>query len=106
MRPGDEEIQAAIAAEVPAMEDLLVRLVEAPTLLGAEAPGQEIMREAFAELGLSPFDVPMDAGTLRSHPGASPFSWDIRGKANVIADWEPAEKPTGARWCSTGTSTS
>ena len=95
MRPADDEIQAAIAAEAPAMEDLLVRLVEAPTLLGAEAPGQQIMREAFAELGLSPFDVPMDAETLRSHPGASPFSWDVGGKANVVADWEPAGEADG-----------
>ena len=33
------------------MEDLLVRLVEAPTLLGDEAPGQAVMREAFAGPG-------------------------------------------------------
>jgi hypothetical protein len=35
----DEEILAAVAAERPAMEELLVRLVEAPTLLGDEARG-------------------------------------------------------------------
>jgi acetylornithine deacetylase len=95
VRPGDDEIQAAIAAEAPAMEKLLVRLVEAPTLLGAEARGQEIMREAFAELGLSPVDIPLDADALRSHPGASPFSWDVAGKTNVVADWEPAAEAEG-----------
>jgi acetylornithine deacetylase len=95
VRPTDNEIQAAIAAEAPAMEDLLVRLVEAPTLLGDEAPGQQIMRQAFAELGLSPFDVPMDAEKLRAHPGAAPFSWEVSGKTNVVADWEPAEPADG-----------
>jgi acetylornithine deacetylase len=77
------------------MEDLLVRLVDAPTLLGDEAAGQEIMRAALAELGLSPYDVPMDAEALRAHPGAAPFSWDVTGKTNVVADWEPAEPADG-----------
>jgi acetylornithine deacetylase len=95
VRPGDDEIKAAIAAEAPAMEALLVRLVEAPTLLGAEEPGQQIMREAFRELGLAPVDVPIDREALRSHPGAAPFSWDVTGKANVVADWEPAAQADG-----------
>jgi acetylornithine deacetylase len=95
VKPADDEISAAIAAEAPAMEDLLARLVEAPTLLGAEAAGQQIMRAAFAELGLAPFDVPLDAEALRAHPGASAFSWDVSAKANVVADWEPAEPADG-----------
>ncbi len=95
MRPGDDEIATAIAAEAPAMEDLLARLVEAPTLLGAESPGQEIMRAAFDEMGLEPFDVPMDAEALRAHPGASAFSWDVSAKANVVADWQPVEPADG-----------
>ena len=86
----------AIAAEGPAMEDLLVRLVEAPTLLGDEAPGQAIMREAFADLGLDPVDVPLDPEALHGHPGASPFSWEVEGKASVVAAWEPTG-PAGGR---------
>jgi acetylornithine deacetylase len=86
----DAEILAAVAAEEAAMLDLLSELVAAPTLLGDEAPGQAIMRRAFAELGLEPFDVPLDGGALDDHPGASPFSWDVAGKVNVLADWEPA----------------
>ena len=78
------------------MEDLLVRLVEAPTLLGDEAPGQAIMREAFADLGLDPVDVPLDPEALHGHPGASPFSWEVEGKASVVAAWEPAG-PAGGR---------
>ena len=51
------------------MEALLAELVAAPTLLGAEAAGQAVMRRAFAELGLEPFDVPLDAGRARAaHP--------------------------------------
>ena len=79
--PGvDAEILAAVAAEEAAMIALLSDLVEAPTLLGAEAPGQDIMRRAFAELGLEVGDVPLDGAALESHQGASPFSWDVAGK--------------------------
>ena len=89
------DILAAIAAERPAMEDLLFRLVEAPTLLGDEAPGQAVMREAFAGLGLEPVDVPLDPEALRDHPGASRFSWDVDGKASVVAAWEPVGPSDG-----------
>jgi acetylornithine deacetylase len=83
----DAEILAAVEAEEPAMVDLLAELVAAPTLLGAEASGQAIMRRAFTDLGLEPFDVPLDPAALTGHPGAAPFSWDVAGKANVLADW-------------------
>jgi acetylornithine deacetylase len=86
----DAEILAAVAAEEAAMLALLTELVAAPTLLGDEAPGQAIMRGAFADLGLEPFDVPVDPAALEGHPGASPFSWDLAGKSNVLANWEPA----------------
>jgi acetylornithine deacetylase len=85
----DGEIMAAVAAEQPAMVDLLAELVEAPTLLGREAPGQAIMRRAFVDLGLEPVEVPLSREALAGHPGAAPFSWDVAGKANVLATWEP-----------------
>jgi len=93
----DAEIAAAVAAEAAAMEDLLCRLVEAPTTLGNEEPGQEIMAEAFAALGLEPVDVPMDAEALRAHPLAAPFTWSVEGKRNVVATWPAAGggRPTG-----------
>jgi acetylornithine deacetylase len=91
----DEEILAAVATERPSMEELLVRLVEAPTLLGDEARGQAVMRDAFEDIGLEPRDLPLDPEALRAHPGASPFSWDVTGKANVVAAWEPAEPAEG-----------
>lgn len=91
----DDDILAAVAAEEAAMVDLLTELVEAPTVLGAEAGGQAIMRRAFAGLGLEPFDVPLDAGALRSHPGSAPFGWDVSEKVNVLADWLPAGEANG-----------
>ena len=62
------EIAAAVAAESAYMEDVLVRLVEAPTTLGNEERGQAVMRDAFRELGLDPVDMPLDEEMLRSHP--------------------------------------
>jgi acetylornithine deacetylase len=93
--PAREEILAAVAAEQPATLQLLIDLVQAPTLLGSERPGQEVMRAAFADLGLEPRDVPLDATALRENPGASPFSWDIDGKANVVAEWSPSRAGSG-----------
>ncbi len=84
------EIAAAVAGESLYMEEVLARLVEAPTTLGNEEPGQEVMRDALRAIGLDPVDMPLDAEMLRSHPAASPFSWDVSGKSNVIADWPPA----------------
>ncbi len=91
----DAEILTAVAAEEPAMVDLLTDLVEAPTLLGDEAPGQAIMRRAFAGLGLEPADVPLEREVVEAHPAGAPFSWDVAGKANVVATWEPAGEADG-----------
>jgi acetylornithine deacetylase len=91
----EAEIMAAVAAEEPAMVELLAELVRAPTLLGDEAPGQAIMREAFAGLGLEPVDVPLTRAALDGHPGAAPFSWEVDGKANVVATWHPSGPADG-----------
>ena len=94
-----DEILAAVAAEQPATEQLLIDLVQAPTLLGDEGAGQDVMRAAFADLGLEPRDVPLDPEALREHPGASPFSWGVEDKANVVASWGPGTGtgPAGGR---------
>ncbi|MGI8572142.1 MAG: hypothetical protein ACR2L9_05880 [Solirubrobacteraceae bacterium] len=94
-RIGPEAILSAITAEQPAIESLLEELVSAPTLLGHEQPGQAIMRAAFADLGLEPREVVLDAQALRAHPGAAPFSWELSGKANVVARWGPPEARGG-----------
>ena len=84
----DREIVDAVRAVEVEMFELLVRLVEAPTTLGNEEPGQAIMAEAFSELlGLEPYDIGMDAEVLRADPRAAPFDWDVAGKRNVVADW-------------------
>jgi acetylornithine deacetylase len=83
----DAAILQAVAAEEPAMLQLLSELVEAPTLLGAEATGQEVMRRAFTGLGLEPFDVPLLREAIEGHPAGAPASWDYEGKPNVVAVW-------------------
>ncbi len=74
------------------MLDLLSSLIEAPTTLGNEEPGQAIMEEAFRySLDLEPFDVVMGSNALRAHPHAAPFDWDVEGKRNVCAAWRSRE---------------
>jgi acetylornithine deacetylase len=86
----DHDLIAAVAAEAEAMEELLVRLVEAPTTIGNEEPGQALVEEAFRDAGLAPVDVWMDEAALRAHPLAAPFSWEVTGKRNVVATWDGA----------------
>lgn len=86
----DEAVLAAVSDESGWMQDLLVRLVETPTTLGNEEAGQEVMQAAFAECGLDIHDVPLDKEDLRAATGASPFSWEIGGKRNVVAEWPAA----------------
>jgi acetylornithine deacetylase len=93
----EAQILAAVEAEQGWMEDLLVRLVEAPTTLGDEDAGQAIMAAAFADCGLEPVDVPLDAEALRAADGASPFGWDVGGKRDVIATWEADAPDADAR---------
>ena len=94
--PEDGQIAEAIAAEADWMQEILARLVEKPTVLGNEEPGQAVMREAIREIGLEPVDVPMDAATLRAHPLGSPFDWDVEGKANVVARWATGGREGGS----------
>jgi acetylornithine deacetylase len=95
MAPEDRDLVAAIAEEAGWMTGFLERLVDQPTVLGHEEPGQEVIREALREIGLDPVDVPMDAEALRAHPVASPFDWDVTGKANVVATWGPGAEQDG-----------
>lgn len=96
MSPEDERILGAVADQATWMTDLLSRLVQAPTTLGNEEPGQRIVETALREMGLDPVDVVMDAGALRAHPLAAPFDWDVEGKRNVVATWG-ASGPTDGR---------
>jgi acetylornithine deacetylase len=91
----DARITEAIAEGTEWMTDVLSSLVRAPTTLGNEEAGQQIVREVLRELDFEPIDVPMDAEALRAHPQAAPFDWDVDGKANVVATWMPASATEG-----------
>ena len=53
------------------------------------------MRDAFEALGLPTRMQPLDAAALSEHPLASPFSWDVSGKANVVARLGPGRAGPG-----------
>jgi acetylornithine deacetylase len=89
------EILDAIGGQSDWMCDLLARLVEAPTTLGNEEPGQQVIEGAIRELGLIPVDVAMDPEQLRAHPDAAPFDWDVSDKRNVVSTWSPTDVAEG-----------
>src|SRR3954454_22690233 len=92
----DAAVLGAVAEGAGEMEALLGDLVRARTVFGSEAAGQDVMRRAFAGLGLEPVDVPFDPDALRQSPAASPFSWDVAGKASVVARVPPGGTGGGA----------
>ena len=89
-----ERIAAAVAAQQDWMLELLERLVAAPTVLGGEEPGQKVIAEAFAELGLEPVDVPMDGAALRTDPTPRPSPGTSRASATCSP---PGAAPKGRR---------
>ncbi len=95
LAPVDQDILGAIAAGSDWMTDVLRRLIQAPTVLHHEGVGQQVVREALAEMGLEPVDVPMDADAIRAHPWHSPFDWDVSEKRNVVATWSPVDVDHG-----------
>jgi acetylornithine deacetylase len=84
---GTADIATAVAGQAEWMTQLLVELVQAPTELHHEEAGQALMADAFAACGLTPRDIRLDPEALRAHPNASPFSWEVGGKRNVVATW-------------------
>lgn len=86
----DRDLAAAVEREAEWTEELIHRLVAAPTVLGSEESGQVVVADALRELGLEPVDVWMDAEALRESPLAAPFSWDVASKRNVVATWRSA----------------
>jgi acetylornithine deacetylase len=91
----DADVRAAVDAEHAATIELLRELVAARTTLGNEEAGQRLMASAFAEAGLDVLDVPLDAETLRAEPLAALFDWDLDGKRNLVASWEPPAASSG-----------
>ena len=85
----DAEILEAIAEQEAWIVETLADLVRSPTTLGNEEAGQRVIEGALGDIGLEPVDVLMDAEQLRAHPSAAPFDWDVEGKRNVVAVWEP-----------------
>lgn len=89
----DREIADAVAAVEDEMLDLLARLVEAPTTVGNEELGQEIIELAYRDLiGLEPIDIAMDAEALRA-PGWHPRS---RGTSRGSGTWSRTGRPWAA----------
>ncbi len=86
----DEAVLDAVASEAAWMEDLLVRLVEAPTVLGAEEEGQEI--DAGSVLRLRPAAPQRLAG--RRSPALGGWRLAVR---SGMSGASVTSSPTGPR---------
>jgi acetylornithine deacetylase len=70
-------------------ESLLARLVRHASVLGQEQSCLSEMEQVYAELGLSPFRVPVDPQALADHPGFSPPLIGYGGRDPVAAIHRP-----------------
>lgn len=92
--PVDEGVTlSALAGAVQGLRDQAVErlcaLVREPSLLGAEASAQALMRDHFAGLGLRVDEFEVDEARLRDHPGYSPSIVDYAGRRNVVGVHHP-----------------
>ena len=69
--------------------------MQAPTLLGEERAGTGDDASGVRRRRPRTTRVALDADALRTHAGASPFSWDIDGKYNVVAEWGSSNSAGG-----------
>jgi hypothetical protein len=94
--PSDEQVLAAVAEGEADMEALLSDSSVRAPVFGAEAEGQDVMRRAFGgHRARSPSTSARPAALRASAGAASPFSWDVAGKASVVARWPPAARAAG-----------
>ena len=84
-----DAILAAVAALRGDGERLLADLVRLPSLLGAEAPAQDLMARTFADLGLEVDRFAIDEAALRLQPGWSPSLTSYEGRENVVGVHKP-----------------
>jgi acetylornithine deacetylase len=84
----DAVAQAVQALREPAV-DRLCALVREPSLLGAEASAQALMRAHFERLGLRVDEFEVDEARLRDHPGWSPSIVSYAGRRNVVGVHHP-----------------
>ncbi|WP_431855960.1 M20 family metallopeptidase [Azospirillum sp.] len=86
-----DAILGAVAALRGDGERLLADLVRLPSLLGAEAPAQELMARTFADLGLEVDRFAIDEAALRLQPGWSPSLISYDGRENVVGVHRPRQ---------------
>lgn len=73
----------------------LLDLVAEPSLLGDEESAQELMRQAYADLGLAVESFEIDESKLRTHPGWSPPVVPYDGRTNVVGVHRPVGETRG-----------
>ncbi|HEY2285249.1 MAG TPA: M20/M25/M40 family metallo-hydrolase [Streptosporangiaceae bacterium] len=92
--PGSfEAVDQAIESGTSAAFDFLGRLVAAPSVVGQEAPAQEIVAAQLAGLGFGVTEVPIPAQTAAQSPGGvAQLPYD--GRFNVLGRINPGAGPS------------
>lgn len=90
-QPSKESIAEAVANRRAWAIETLSALVREPTVLGAEASGQQVMTELLSSLGFDARLEPIDATRVARLPGFSPVDWQLDGKSNLVGVHDPAD---------------
>lgn len=81
----EKQILAAVDALADDIIDFTSRLVAEESTLGHEQSVLSVMESELRELGFSPRRIPIDPGTLVSHPGFAPVPWDYDKRYCLVA---------------------
>jgi len=85
---GDKREKQILAAVDGLADDILgftSRLVAEESTLGHEQSVLSVMESELRELGFSPRRIPIDPGSLASHPGFAPVPWDYANRYCLVA---------------------
>jgi len=93
--PGDRQVINAVDEQREEAISLLCELVSQPSLLGAEAPAQALMRREFERIGLRVHEFAIDEQKIRDHPGYSPSIIPYDNRHNVVGIHRPAGPVSG-----------
>ena len=75
--------------------DTLQKLIQAPSITGAEGPCAAVCADLLQELGLEVDQWDVDPDVLRAHPAANPSSFPYPGRPNVVGRYKGANPAKG-----------
>jgi len=90
-----DRILRSVDDQRPALIDTLRKLIQAPSVTGAEGPCADVCAELLRDLGLEVDQWEVDPDVLRAHPAANRSAFPYPGRPNVVGRYQGANPAAG-----------